>query len=225
MTLTARSNWYRCLAGHVVFSLLITASTAHATPIFTQNVAPDTAFPSDREFDTLIADDFTLPANEVIRSVSWLGSYAFDGTAPTVDDFDIRFYADDAGAPGALLQSFAAGDAVSRAAVGMLGPYITYGYTADLGGGFAAAGGTPYWLMIANDTTGDNDNWYWAVQTGLGGNVQLSVDDGGSWSATLVAAEAYSILDNENVPVPEPASLLLLGIGVAATVRRKRLHR
>ena len=82
-----------------------------------------------------------------------------------------------------------------------------------------------YWLMIANETTGDNDNWYWAVQTGPGGNVQLSVDDGGSWSPTLVAAETSFILDNDNVSVPEPASFLLVGIGVAAVaVRRKRLH-
>ena len=225
MALTARSNWYRCLAGSVVFSLLITASAAYAAPIFTQSGTPNTAFPSEREFDTLIGDDFTLPANDVIRSVSWLGSYAFDGTAPAVDDFQIRFYADAAGSPGALLQSFAVGHAAARDAVGTLGPFTTYGYTADLGGGFGAAAGTTYWLMIANDTTGDNDNWYWAVQTGPGGNVQLSVDDGGSWSSTLVAAEAYFILDNDNVSVPEPASFLLVGIGVAAAVRRRLLHR
>jgi len=212
------------LIGRVVFSLLIAASAASAAPIFTQSVAPDSAFPSEREFDTLIADDFTLPANEVIRSVSWLGNYAFDGTAPALDDFQIRLYADAAGSPGALLQSFAVGDDVARAAVGMLGPFITYGYTADLGGGFGAAAGTTYWLMIANETTGDNDNWYWAVRTGPGGNVQLSVDDGGSWSPSLAAAETHFVLDNDNVPVPEPASFLLVGIGAAAAVRRKRLH-
>lgn len=212
------------LMGPVVFSLLITTSAASAAPIYTQSVAPNSAFPSDREFDTLIADDFTLPVNELIRSVSWLGNYAFDGTAPAVDDFQIRFYADAAGAPGALLQSFAVGDAVARAAVGMLGPFITYGYTADLGGGFGAAAGTTYWLVIANETTGDNDNWYWAVQTGPGGNVHLSVNDGGSWSPSLAPAESDFILDSENVSVPEPASFLLVGIGVAAAVRRKRLH-
>jgi hypothetical protein len=223
MALTARSHWHLCLAGYVVFACLITASAADAAPIFTQSGTPDTAFPSEREFDTLIADDFTLPADEVIRSVSWLGSYAFDGSAPAVDGFQIRFYADAAGSPGALLQTFAVGDAVARTAVGMLGPFITYGYTADLGGGFGAAAGTAYWLMIANDTTGDNDNWYWAVQTGPGGNVQLSEDDGGSWSTTLVAAEASFILDNASVP--EPASFLLVGIGLAAAARRKQLYR
>ena len=114
------------LIGHVVLSLLITAAAASAAPIFTQSGAPDSAFPSEREFDTLIADDFALAADDVIRSVSWLGSYAFDGTAPAIDDFQIRFYADAAGSPGALLQSFAVGDVVARAAVGMLGPFITY---------------------------------------------------------------------------------------------------
>ena len=211
------------LMGRAVFSLLITTSAAYAAPIFTQSVAPDSAFPSEREFDTLLADDFTLPGNEVIRSVSWLGAYAFDGTAPAVDDFQIRLYADAAGSPGALLQSFSVGDAVARAAVGMVGPFITYGYTADLGAGFGATAGSTYWLMIADDTTGDNDNWYWAVKTGPG-NVQLSVDDGGSWSPTLVAAETHFVLDDENVSIPEPASFLLVGIGVAAAARRK-LHR
>ena len=212
------------LMGYVVFLLLIIASAASAAPIYAQSGAPNSAFPSDREFDTLIADDFALAAADVIRSVSWQGNYAFDGTAPAVDDFQIRFYADAAGSPGALLQSFAVGDAVARAAVGMLGSFITYGYTADLGGGFGAAAGTTYWLMIANETTGDNDNWYWAVQTGPGGNVHLSVDDGSSWSPSLAPAETDFVLDNDNVSVPEPASFLLVGIGVAAAVRRKRLH-
>ena len=212
------------LTARIVFLLLIAASAASAAPIFTQSVAPNSAFPSEREFDTLIADDFTLPANEVIRSVAWLGAYAFDGTAPAVDDFQIRFYADAAGSPGARLQSFAVGDAVARAAAGTLGPFPTYGYTADLGGGFAAAAGTTYWLVIADDTAGDHDNWYWAVQTGPGGNVRLTIDDGGSWSPVAAGAEAdaFFILDNDNVPVPEPASFLLVGIGVVSAVRRRR---
>ena len=148
------------MTGRVLFWFLMTASAAHAAPIFTQSAYND-AFPSDREFDTLIADDFTLAANEVIRSVSWLGTYAFDGTAPAVDDFQIRFYADAAGSPGALLQSFAVGDAVARAAVGMLGPFMPMG--------------TP-----------------------------------------RISAAAS---------VPEPASFLLVGVGLAAAARRKRLHR
>jgi hypothetical protein len=51
--------------------------------------------------------------------------------------FEIRFYADAAGAPGALLQTHAVGNAVSRAAVGLLGGTLTeYAYTASLGAGF-----------------------------------------------------------------------------------------
>jgi hypothetical protein len=205
-----------------LLSLLLTVSAAHAAPIFSQN-ARNTAFPSELAFDTMVADDFSILANDTARSVSWQGAYAPDNTAPAVDAFEIRFYSDAAGEPGALLQTFAVGNAVSRTAVGVVGPFTEYGYTANLGAGFAIAAGTAYWLVIANDTTGDNDNWYWSAQTGAG-NVQLTLDDGGSWAPAAVPAAALFTLDNA-VVVPEPASLVLAGIGIAAAVGRRRQKR
>jgi hypothetical protein len=201
-----------------LLSLLFTVSTAHAAPIFSQ-AARTTAFPSEREFDTLIADDFSIAANDTALSVSWRGVYAFDNTPPPVDDFEIRFYADAAGEPGALLQTFSVGNAVSRTALGLLGTFTEYGYTANLGAGFDIAAGTTYWLMIANATIGDADDWYWSMQLDTG-NVHLSFDDGGSWAPTNVAAAAYFTLDNAAV-VPEPASMILIGMGVAAAVARR----
>ena len=202
-----------------LFSVLLAASTAHAAPIFIQN-AFNTGFPSDREFDTLFADDFSIAASDTVRSVSWMGLYSPDNTAPAVDDFEIRFYADATGAPGVLLQTFAVGNAVARTAVGTLSTFTTYSYIGDLAAGFGINAGTPYWLVIANDTTGDNDNWFWAAQTS-GGNAQFSLNDGGSWAPTLVDGATVFTVGNGNVAVPEPASLLLVGIGVAAALRRK----
>jgi hypothetical protein len=205
-----------------MLSLLFTVSAAHAAPIFSQN-ARTTGFPSEREFDTLIADDFSIAANDTALSVSWQGVYAFDNVAPAVDDFEIRFHADAAGQPGALLQTFSVGNAVSRTAVGPLGTFTEYGYTANLGAGFDIAAGTTYWLMIGNDTTGHADNWYWSVLLAAG-NVHLSFDDGDSWAPTRPAAAAYFTLDNA-VVVPEPASIVLIGTGAAAAVARKRQRR
>ena len=210
----------RSLLAPAVVSLLLTVSVAHAAPIFTQNVASNTAYPSELEFDTLIADDFSIAANDTVRSVSWHGAYAFDNSAPAADGFEIRFYADAAGEPGALLQTFVVGNAVSRTAIGLLGPVTEYGYIADLGAGFDIAAGTTYWLVIANDTASDDDNWYWSVQTG-GGNVQLTTDAGASWGTASPAAATYFALDNA-VVVPEPSSLLLIGLGLAAVMRRTR---
>ncbi len=206
-----------------LFAIFLTVSPAHAAPIFTQNVR-NTGFPSEREFDTLIADDFSIAGNDTARSVEWLGVYAFDNTAPAADDFEIRFYADAAGAPGALLQTFAVGNAVARAAVGTLDIFTEYRYTADLGAGFGINAGTTYWLVIANDTTGDSDNWYWSTQA-PGGNTQLSVNDGASWVPTTTPGATYFTLDNANVAVPEPASVLLVGTAFAAAVRRRRQTR
>jgi hypothetical protein len=210
----------RSLLAPAVVSLLLTVSVAHAAPIFTQHVASNTAYPSELDFDTMIADDFSMAANDTARSVSWHGAYAFDNSAPAVDAFEIRFYADAAGEPGALLQTFAVGNAVSRTEVGVLGIFTEYGYTANLGVGFGVAAGTTYWLAIANDTVGDNDNWYWSVQRDVG-NVQLTTDAAASWGTAAPAAAAYFALDNAAV-VPEPSSLLLIGLGLAAVMRRTR---
>jgi hypothetical protein len=134
--------------------------------------------------------------------------------------FEILLYANAAGAPGSLLQTFVLGDAVSRTAVGVLGMFTEYGYTANLGVGFDIAAGTTYWLVIANDTAGDNDNWYWSVQRDVG-NVQLTTDGAASWETAAPIAAAYFALDNAAV-VPEPSSLLLIGLGLAAVMRRTR---
>jgi hypothetical protein len=210
----------RSLLSSAVVSLLLTVSVGQAAPIYTQHVASNTAYPSELEFGVLIADDFSSAANDTARSVSWRGAYAFDNTAPAVDDFEIRLYANAAGAPGALLQTFVLGDAVSRTAVGVLGMFTEYGYTANLGVGFDIAAGTTYWLVIANDTAGDNDNWYWSVQRDVG-NVQLTTDGAASWETAAPIAAAYFALDNAAV-VPEPSSLLLIGLGLAAVMRRTR---
>ena len=60
--------------------------------------------------------DFALAAPDSARSIAWSGVYAFDGTAPAVDDFEIRFYADVAGALGTSPAELLAGASAPSAA-------------------------------------------------------------------------------------------------------------
>jgi hypothetical protein len=214
------------VCGAAFVAAILLASTVHAAPIFAQTPSPNNAFPSDREGEVLIADDFSLAASDTAKSVSWLGVYGFGGTASAVDDFEILFYENMAGAPGALLQTFAVGNAANRTPTGdSIGGFGVYAYAADLGSGFSIAAATSYWLVIVNDTIGDPDDaWYWAVERPAG-NARISIG-GGPFVPTSGTSGATSfVLDNANiVVVPEPASVLLAGIGLAITVVRRRLQ-
>lgn len=201
---------------------ILTASTAHAAPIFTQSPAPTNGFPSDLKGEALIADDFSIATADTARSVSWLGAYASSNTAPAVDDFEVRFYADMGGAPGALLQTFDVGNSVNRTVAGSLATLTLYSYAADLGSGFSIGAATPYWLVIVNDTTGDPDDaWYWGVQSP--GNAHISLSGNPFVPTQNVTGATSFTLDNAPLgAVPEPASVLLVGLGLATTALRRR---
>lgn len=214
-----------CRAVGVALVGLLLSTPASAAPIFSRTPIPNTGGASDRDSTTRMADDFTLSSNDTVRSVIWRGLYT-DGTPQAVDDFNINFYSDSAGLPGALLQSFAVGNAVNRVDTGtMSAPCCSFfEYSADLGTGIALLASTTYHLSISNDTTSDvTGDWLWAVEFFAGGDVSFSFDSGATWSKeAAMFPVAYFILDNANASVPEPSTGLLLVGGLAALVWRRR---
>ena len=207
----------------LAFMVTAVAVPASANEVFDNGVGGaafiDEAFRSDSDpGDFLMADDFVLATSETITTVEWSGLYAFNNSAPAVDDFIINIYGDGGGIPiGGPLATFNVGDAVNRELSGsQIFGFDIYEYSADIN--FAATAGTTYWLNIDGHTIFDpDDDWHWGVIQ-FAGNSYGSIDQGASW-ATWGNQHDFRLISK----VPEPSAALLLGlVSAVAFVRRKK---
>jgi hypothetical protein len=202
-------------------AILACSTVSQAAPIYAQMTAPVTGeFYSDSHHGggELTADDFILGGTDTIRSVSWQGANSPAG-APGPDSFHINFYADPIDS-ASLIASFAVGSGFrfdSGSVVDGSGD-ILYNYSANLGGaGFLALAGTRYWISIVNDAIVDPINdWTWAG--GFGGSSAGSFDNGATWFSQ--DASTNFALDDQ--PVPEPATLTLVALGLVGRARTRR---
>jgi len=229
-----------------VLVALSTASAAYgATTIFSQTPSLDGANISDAGFaysvyDPLYtADNFTAGVTGTATSILWRGVYFPDYVLSGSDAFTIRFYADNSGSVGSLIQAFSVGNPSSRTYIEQLTgypDYEVYEYVADLGAGITLISGTNYWVSIANDFTivGDgSDGWLWGVGMGAG--------DGSAWSLDLSSWNNASPGSNIGPPnyffagnqtyfvisaVPIPAAVYLFGsaLGVMGWLTKRRAN-
>ncbi|MFT3720791.1 hypothetical protein [Pseudorhodoferax sp.] len=232
-------------AGLAALALLAPPGQAEAAPIY----APTPIGASPRFSDLGAAgggwrvfDDFTPATSASVERVGWSGFWLdlnnpqpAPAPAPDVSAWDVAFYADAGGVPGALLllQTFSPAGANptllgagSFSQGGNVYDVDHYRYEVDLAAPLALAGGDTYWVSVMahspallpgfawSAATGGNDSSY---QQQLGANGQPT-------GAQTVARDRAVTLDGTLLAVPEPAALPLAGLALLllAALRRGR---
>ena len=207
----------------IVALMLAWGTAATAAVIYSNGPTATNSFVSDPDFPTFVSDDFTLAAGaNVITGVQWKGLYAFTNTPQPVDIFTIQIFADIGGAPAVNpLHSLPVGNP-GRTDTGInLGNFDLFAYSVDVAP-IALAPGTPFWLSIFNDTTGDaNDNWFWGMQDAVGNSFERP-DQNVAW---IARANRQDFQLSGPLAVSEPSVLALLAIGVIGLLgfRRKQV--
>lgn len=151
-----------------------------------------------------VADNFSLAAGATISDVHWWGESNSGG-----DDFTFTFFSDNTGIPGSVLLSTSGTLTKSTVNVGSAWDPVTF-YSSDLAVPFAGAAGTTYWLSIFNGAS--NASWLWLKADAPGDGAWVQQNGNQTWSAL----NDMAINDMAfQLTVPEPATLALLGLGLA----------
>lgn len=173
---------------------------------------------SNSGFGQWLADDFVLEDGATtITDIHWWGGY-FPGDAIS-DAFTIYIFDDLDDAALYTIDGTAAGRGDSGSDLSAFGidEYEYWLYIDPL----TLQANTTYWISIANTAS----NWLWSFASTTSGDLYRSTDGpDGPWSHPTANLEAAFYLTNDTV-IPEPATLTLLGIGLAALGLSKKRAR
>ncbi len=222
----------RVLGSVLVLSLVV--GVANADTLFSQPmdelIAPDRGIVSEAVsggfYDERAADNFVLAGDSSIEGLTFTASEEGFFTSPdwpgNLASFSIEIFADDAGLPGASLYS----DTVSAAAVTAVDTGLDqfngsdiYEVSYDLTSALNVVAGT-YWLSVAANPVTDfnnDDSFFLApgIEQVVGNAMSSPVGSPWALNPDATAEFAFSI-----VGIPEPSTILLLGLAAFAIRRR-----
>lgn len=203
--------WVSGLVGVLLMGL---TTMATADVIYEQRLSEidNQGFLSNIDGD-LSADNFTIKSASLIQSVEWYGAYDGDGSN-TLDSFDIKVY----NLSGVQLFGALGITGVNKTYSGFDDNFggMIYKYDVDIVSGWGLAI-DEYLISISNGNP-DFLNWYWA--DGLDGDGINYYWDSGSWLADDTGVDMAFTLNGvpeQTAPVPEPATILLVGLGLLLT--------
>jgi hypothetical protein len=165
-----------------------------------------------------VYDNFTLGSDTTVDSIHFEGAYFNPPAQGPITGWTVNFYSDAGGQPGGLLSSTHVAGTGNETFDGNFGGFPFYTYSIN-GLGFAATGGTQYWVDVYPDLAFP-PQWGWGSGTGGDG---VSYQDFFGTRSQLAADMAFA-LDGAGGGVPEPGTLVMLGtgvLGVAGMIRRK----
>lgn len=219
------------LIAFTVCHLLFGPSTnVEATTVLFQQL-PDnrggfgSGFSSDTETIT-VADNFQLDQPAQVGSITWWGGY-FNPAGP--DNFTLRFYADDSGQPGSVIQSYSIGTSATKIFTGgTLNGVAEIQYATDLGSPLSLQGSVHYWISIFNAS--GPQTWLWENSSTKDG-VQRSFTDpvNGPWEPVVdvlgqpIADTAFELHTPSPVPLQPTVFFMAFGLSSLLLLRLKKI--
>jgi hypothetical protein len=156
-----------------------------------------------------LADPFSIPGGGTINQVTWFGV----GSSGT---FNIFFYANNSGIPGASPLFSATGVTPTQTDTGLTGPSTQeiFQFTFNLPSGFVVPAGTTDFFSVFDP--GALFGWSGSAPNPITGGSVFTPDGGATWSRDGVTVNQAFTLSNVPVSsVPLPAALPLFASGLA----------
>lgn len=197
-------------------------SAAASAGVIYDGGAPDQGGQIFAQAPAAVAMTFTLtaPSNDVTDAHWWGGCFPAI-TCGSSPDFELTFYSDSSGLPGTAIDSVDVGTANQTATGAVIGPptapqWDEYSYSASFGP-FTFTPATQYWFGIS-ETAAEPGGGTWGAETTSSAPVGQQAASIGIFSATawsIIPEQLAFELTNDALPVPEPATLALLSLGIA----------
>jgi hypothetical protein len=206
-------NTAASIARAAAFALAVLAGTARAD-VLIDNLGEAVRHPAPLRSDFWYAQSFITPGGGSLQLDEVTLRLGMQIGAP---DIVAELRADAAGSPGAVLTTFGV-------------PALTAGPTQNEtllpAASITLAPGSTYWVLMGVSAAGGYD-WSYAEGNGATGSGSFgyytyTVDQGATWTGFGLADPMMMRVDVTALPVPEPASALLLAAGLGLVALRRR---